>query len=160
MAVIFDTFRNAEVAHAHKDIAVVTNDGRGSATDKLEQELDGCSAKYRYHEGRDDFSVANISYAKVRPFGSEALALCSLAHGGRWLSQVTYKDGVLTVKVDEKGTGTWRTCTSVADLGLPADSLSGAYLGLSASTGQLADNHDVLSVKMYSCVGLQWRAVG
>lgn len=67
MTVIFDTFRNTEVAHAHKDIAVVVNDGRSSATDKLEQELDGCSAQYRYHEGRDDFSVANVSYAKVRP---------------------------------------------------------------------------------------------
>ena len=39
---------------------------------------------------------------------------------------------------------------AVDDLALPQNWASRAYIGLSATTGALADNHDLLSLKTYS----------
>lgn len=41
--------------------------------------------------------------------------------------------------------GGWSSCFSVQDVDLP----TGFYLGMSAATGDLADNHDIISVRVY-----------
>lgn len=38
----------------------------------------------------------------------------------------------------------------LSNLSLPSDFVENAYVGLTASTGQLADNHDVLGLSTYS----------
>ena len=54
--------------------------------------------------------------------------------------------GMVKVSVDEKNTGAFHTCfTEKVDL--KPNWWRTAYLGISASTGQLADNHDILSVE-------------
>lgn len=69
-------------------------------------------------------------------------------------------DNVVSVYVDERGDGNWRSCIDHAaikprrdfwrpdpthEAGLASPVSGGAYMALSASTGDLADNHDVLS---------------
>lgn len=54
--------------------------------------------------------------------------------------------GKVTVSIDEKNTGNFHTCfTEVTNFN--ADWWKTAYIGISATTGQLADNHDILSVE-------------
>lgn len=52
--------------------------------------------------------------------------------------------------IDAKNSGEWVECVSIKDLGLPKDWIKKSYLGLTATTGQLADNHDVISLASYS----------
>uniref|UniRef100_A0A7S2FHL9 L-type lectin-like domain-containing protein n=1 Tax=Florenciella parvula TaxID=236787 RepID=A0A7S2FHL9_9STRA len=122
--VIFDTFKNSE--RPHKDVSILVNDGTRSAEEMMSTAV-GCDASVRYHEGRADFSVMHASRAKV-----------------------TYKEGSLTLSLDAESNGEWETCATIDRLDLPADFDSKVYTGMSASTGALADNHDVLSLQVYS----------
>lgn len=115
-----DTFKN-DHAHAHRDILFFTANG-GPPT--LPQEPTGCDSNYRYWEGLHDFSAAN--YSGVR---------------------VSIQQGRVSVFVDPRGTDTWTECFRDAAVATPAEWWTeGYYLGLSALTGDLADNHDVLSL--------------
>lgn len=49
------------------------------------------------------------------------------------------------VSTDLDGKSAWKECLSVKGVLLP----TGYYFGVSATTGDLSDNHDLLSVKMY-----------
>lgn len=62
--IIFDTFRNAELSHIHKDVAYYVNAG-GVLDPTVLKDVTGCDADFRYWQGRDDFSVANKSVAKI-----------------------------------------------------------------------------------------------
>jgi len=54
----------------------------------------------------------------------------------------------VTVSIDEKNTGEFKTCIENAPLeGFPQGWVRNARLGVTASTGQLADNHDIISLK-------------
>ncbi len=52
--------------------------------------------------------------------------------------------------IDARNTGEWVSCVNVANLGLPVNWARSAHLGLTATTGQLADNHDIISLKSYT----------
>ena len=54
--------------------------------------------------------------------------------------------GKITVSIDEKNTGNFHTCFT-EQTSFKADWWKTAHLGISASTGQRADNHDILSVE-------------
>lgn len=54
--------------------------------------------------------------------------------------------GKVTVSIDEKNTGNFHTCFSEVT-NFNTDWWKTAYIGISATTGQLADNHDILSVE-------------
>jgi lectin, mannose-binding 2 len=60
----------------------------------------------------------------------------------------------LSVKIDAKGDDDWLSCVDVnmskEGYRLPKDWLVRAHVGITASTGQLADNHDVISLKSFS----------
>lgn len=120
IGILFDTFRNVEHGHVHKDISLLIGTGEPIS---LDTERPGCEAHYRYFEGREDFDVENESVARI------------------WLER-----GVLTLEVDPLGQDEFEPCFKV-DLSdeLPEDWQKGAHLGLSASTGALADNHDLLA---------------
>jgi mannose-binding lectin 2 len=126
-AVIFDTFRNSEYAAVHKDISVLTGDGKPGAEDRLNTDRSGCNADFRYYEGADNFDVAkSISYAKI-----------------------TLKGRTLTVKIDPRADGKFQDCF-VAQNVLPADfDITRGFFGLTGTTGGLADNHDVLALSAY-----------
>jgi len=76
----------------------------------------------RYHNERADFSALDASRA-----------------------QFVVTDSTLKVMVDAKNTGDWVHCATLDNLGLPAGWVKDAYIGLTATTGQLADNHDVIA---------------
>ena len=52
--------------------------------------------------------------------------------------------GKVTVSIDEKNTGNFHTCFT-ENITLKPDWWRRAYIGISATTGQLADNNDILS---------------
>ena len=54
--------------------------------------------------------------------------------------------GVVTVAIDEKNTGEFHQCFSER-ITLSSNWWQGAHIGISAATGQLADNHDILAVE-------------
>eukprot|EP00904_Undaria_pinnatifida_P013990 jgi/Undpi1/9721/HiC_scaffold_27.g12177.m1 len=127
LGVIVDTYRNEEFYSSHKDITVVFNTGSTTKEEMIKGSV-GCNAQARYYENRADFDPASLSSRlKVEVSGS-----------------------LLTVKIDSKNTGTWTDCAQVE---LPPemgkDWTKAAHLGLSASTGQLSDNHDVVRLETY-----------
>ena len=58
---------------------------------------------------------------------------------------IKYEKNVLTVSTDIENQLNWKLCSSVAGVRLPTN----YYFGFSASTGDLSDNHDVISFKIY-----------
>ncbi|XP_025834534.1 vesicular integral-membrane protein VIP36-like [Agrilus planipennis] len=58
---------------------------------------------------------------------------------------VKYEHDVLTVSTDIENKAAWKECFQVKGVKLP----TGYYFGFSATTGDLSDNHDIISVKMY-----------
>jgi hypothetical protein len=80
----------------------------------------------RFWEGRQDFSVLNRSAVRI-----------------------TFKDEKVSVYIDARGNNDWKTCFQNAVIPAAAGWWrNGAYMGMSSSTGDLADNHDVLSVQV------------
>jgi mannose-binding lectin 2 len=127
VGIIMDTFKNTETAALHKDVTIFQNDGTKSV-DEMQKVSVGCDASMRYHEKRADFSPTNSSRVKIQ-----------------------YNRGFLKISVDSKTTGTWDACTEIPALNLvPADFTKKAYIAVTASTGALADNHDVIGMSVYS----------
>lgn len=58
---------------------------------------------------------------------------------------IRYEHNKLTVSTDIDGKNTWKPCFSVDKVRLP----TGYYFGASAATGDLSDNHDIISLKLY-----------
>ena len=62
------------------------------------------------------------------------------------------KSGFVRVAIDEKNTGNFNICIN-EHVDLRPDWWRSAHLGISASTGQLADNHDILSIETVEGLG-------
>uniref|UniRef100_A0A8C9W937 Lectin, mannose-binding 2 n=1 Tax=Scleropages formosus TaxID=113540 RepID=A0A8C9W937_SCLFO len=58
---------------------------------------------------------------------------------------IRYSKGRLTVMVDIDDKNEWKECIDIGGVRLPI----GYYFGASAATGDLADNHDIISMKLY-----------
>ncbi|XP_041917303.1 vesicular integral-membrane protein VIP36 isoform X2 [Alosa sapidissima] len=58
---------------------------------------------------------------------------------------IRYSKGRLTVMVDVDDKNEWKECIDIGGVRLP----TGYYFGASAATGDLSDNHDIISMKMY-----------
>ncbi|XP_039947979.1 vesicular integral-membrane protein VIP36 [Bactrocera neohumeralis] len=58
---------------------------------------------------------------------------------------IRYENDILSVSTDMENKGEWKNCFVVNDVELP----TGYFLGLSATTGDLSDSHDILGVKFY-----------
>ena len=58
---------------------------------------------------------------------------------------IRYYNDSLTVRTDVDGTGNWEQCFFAEGVRLP----TGLYFGVTAATGDLSDNHDVISIKTY-----------
>ena len=120
-AVAFDTYKNAEMGSTHKDIYLLTNDG--SSELDIHSPLAGCTANYRWFEKREDFSVRDYAIARV-----------------------SYNSGTNKLRVEIDGANTHRF-VECFDTELPhGQFIAGAHIAFSATTGQLADNHDILAV--------------
>ncbi|XP_034548100.1 VIP36-like protein [Notolabrus celidotus] len=58
---------------------------------------------------------------------------------------VRFSKNRLTVMVDVEGRQEWKDCADVTGLHLP----HGYFFGASSATGDLSDNHDIISMKLY-----------
>jgi len=145
LGVFFDTFQNLDHQHHHKHpyIYAMTNDGTKhyvpDADNKLEPanqvlpggvENSGCSFDFRYHEGREDVSVLN--HTRVH---------------------LTYKNRNLKMRLQQTSPGVtndWYQCFDIKDVDIPDN----AYFGMSAATGDLVDNHDIIQFNLRSLEGV------
>ncbi|XP_028909277.1 vesicular integral-membrane protein VIP36 [Ornithorhynchus anatinus] len=58
---------------------------------------------------------------------------------------VRYSRGRLTVMTDVEDKNEWKNCIDISGVRLP----TGYYFGASAGTGDLSDNHDIISLKLF-----------
>ncbi|XP_046741583.1 vesicular integral-membrane protein VIP36 isoform X1 [Diprion similis] len=58
---------------------------------------------------------------------------------------IRYEKDTLSVSTDLSNKAAWKECFSVPGIKLP----TGYYFGVTATTGDLSDNHDVISVRLY-----------
>ncbi|KAI4794638.1 hypothetical protein KUCAC02_031937 [Chaenocephalus aceratus] len=58
---------------------------------------------------------------------------------------IRYSKGRLTLMIDVEDKNEWRECIDIGGVRLP----TGYFFGASAATGDLSDNHDIISMKMY-----------
>ncbi|GIY74524.1 vesicular integral-membrane protein VIP36 [Caerostris extrusa] len=58
---------------------------------------------------------------------------------------IRYEKDILTVSTDIEGKNAWQECFQVKGVRLP----TGYYFGASATTGELSDNHDMISIRLY-----------
>lgn len=126
VGIIFDTFKNTENLAAHRDITILVNDG-DKTYEMMTEDVQGCNANIRYHAERADFSVLDAARAKVSIDGNK-----------------------LVVFIDATASGNWVECVTIDTLPFPNDWLRRAHIGITGTTGQLADNHDVISLASYS----------
>ena len=126
VGIIFDTFKNTENIASHRDVTVLVNDGT-KTYEMMTEKVQGCNTNVRYHAERADFSVLDASRAKIN-----------------------VDDTKLEVWIDAKNSNEWESCVTIPRLNLPAGCLSKSYIGVTATTGQLADNHDIIYLKTSS----------
>jgi Legume-like lectin family len=132
VGVIFDTYNNMIPGKVHKDILLLTSDGKksvsaphGGGADPL---IIGCDADFRYYEGRDDFSPP-LNNSRARIFIS---------------------DNKVSIYIDPRSRDEWKTCVENSPI-LISDKnwiSSGVHIAISGTTGDLADNHDILSLQV------------
>ncbi|KAL4956919.1 legume-like lectin family-domain-containing protein [Aspergillus filifer] len=121
LGIFFDTYKNNRPGTSFPYVMAMMGDGQTSydqAHDGKANELAGCSAR-----GLRTTSVptkARLTY---------------------------FQDKSLTLDLQYKSEGTWTNCFTLTapetNIAIP----SVAYLGFSAETGELSDNHDIISVK-------------
>lgn len=139
IGIIFDTFVNPERASSHKDVTLVLNDGTKSMP--LQRQLKGVS-------GTLGCTSKNIRYLVNDGFNAAVMAS---------RAKVSYSSatGQLKVWVDATNTGEWMSCW---EGNVAASLVSGrskgtwprdATLGITATTGSLADNHDIISLSVF-----------
>jgi len=136
LGIFFDTFQNVDHSHHHKHpyIYAMTNDGskpyipdaetKGDANAKQAlpgaHENSGCSYEFRYAEEREDVSVLN--HTRVH---------------------LVYRNKILKMRVQQTSAGVakeWFQCIDMANVEVP----NPAFWGISAATGDLVDNHDIV----------------
>jgi len=145
LGIFFDTFQNLDHSHHHKHpyIYAMTNDGTKSYIPDAEKpdpskqalpgaaENSGCSYDFRYAETREDVTILN--HTRVH---------------------VMYKDKSLKLRLQQTSTGLnkeWYACYDMKDVEIPPN----AYFGVSAATGDLVDNHDIIQFNVRSLEGVE-----
>ncbi|KAM9810740.1 VIP36-like protein [Neosynchiropus ocellatus] len=119
LGVFLDTYPNADKSHDRAFPYVSVMLGNGTLT---------------YDHDRD---------GRPTELGGCTAMLRNVAHDTFLL--VRYLKNRLTLKLDVDGKQEWKDCADVTGLRLP----TGYFLGASSLTGDLSDNHDIISVKLY-----------
>jgi lectin, mannose-binding 2 len=86
------------------------------------------------------------SYDHGRDGGDHKLAGCPIEFRGKEhnvFARLIYQDSLLRMYVDTTD-GEWQECFILRSVRLPR----GHYFGVTAATGDLADNHDIISIKV------------
>ncbi|CAD6188954.1 unnamed protein product [Caenorhabditis auriculariae] len=123
LAIFLDTYsnHNGPHSHGHPFISAMVSDG----SLHYDHDKDGTHTQL----GGEDTGCN----AKIRNKDHDTQVL------------IRYVGDTLSIFTDVEGQGIWKQCMSVNNVQLP----TGYYLGMSAATGDLSDNHDIISVKMF-----------
>lgn len=119
LAIIIDTYSNHNGPHNHQHPYISAMVNNG--TSHYDHDRDGT------HTQLDGCEV------KIRNRDFETIL------------SVRYENEVLSVSTDFENKREWKECFRVSGVELP----TGYYLGASATTGDLSDNHDVSYIKFY-----------
>ncbi|XP_023342945.1 vesicular integral-membrane protein VIP36 [Eurytemora carolleeae] len=119
LAVIVDTYSNHNGPHNHNHPYVSAMINNGTLS---------------YDHDRDGtHTMLGGCEVKFRNFQHET-----------WLA-IRYENDKLTVSHDLHNKNVWAPCFSIEGVLLP----TGYYFGVSATTGDLSDNHDIIAIKTY-----------
>ncbi|CAM9385524.1 unnamed protein product [Pylaiella littoralis] len=140
MAVIINTNRvllsknrkEGEPMGRHRDVSIVLNNGTRTYHDLIGN-LEGCTANVRFDESRDDFNVMMSTRVRVKVSGNTA-----------------------ALEVDARNVGRWRRCATLPHLDMPQDWAFKSNVGVVAQTSQKSNNHDILSLRMYTDPNDAW----
>lgn len=119
LAIILDTYSNHNGVHNHQHPYISAMVNNGSL--HYDHDRDGTHTQLAGCEAKFRNSAAETHIA------------------------VRYEADTLTVSTDLEGRNAWKECFTVKNVILP----TGYYYGASATTGDLSDNHDIISFKMY-----------
>ncbi|CAG9862366.1 unnamed protein product [Phyllotreta striolata] len=119
LAIILDTYSNHNGPHNHQHPYISAMVNNGSLS--YDHDRDGTHTQLAGCE------------AKFRNFDHDTHI------------SVKYERDVLTVSTDLENKAAWKECFQVKEVRLP----TGYYIGVSATTGDLSDNHDVMSVRFF-----------
>jgi len=119
LAIIADTYSNHNGPHNHQHPYISAMVNNGSLT---------------YDHDRDGtHTMLGGCEVKFRNMQHET-----------WIA-IRYENDRLTVSHDLANKRAWAPCVSIEGVKLP----TGYYFGISATTGDLSDNHDIVSIKTY-----------
>ncbi|OAX84394.1 hypothetical protein ACJ72_01226 [Emergomyces africanus] len=125
LGIFFDTYKNNRASVSFPYVMAMRGDGKTAydqANDGKANELDGCSA--RGLRGASIPTKARITY---------------------------FQDKSLSVDLQYKSDFSWTPCFTIeASEEQPINVPTVSYLGVSAETGELSDNHDIISINTYS----------
>jgi len=119
LGIFFDTYANSRHTHSFPYVMAMVGDGQteyDQANDGKRNEVAGCEADIR-------------NGAKNKQISTKA--------------RITYyKNNYLEVKLQYKAWDQWEPCFTIPNVTIP----SFAYLGFTALTGEVSDNHDIISI--------------
>ena len=121
IGIIFDTFKNTEHLSHHRDVTVLINDGE-KTFEYMTEDIVGCNTNLRYSAERADFSVTDSTRVKL-----------------------SVGNGRLVLEIDSKNTGDWMPCVDIDNVHFQNAWIKDSHVGFTGTTGQLADNHDIIS---------------
>ena len=118
LGIFVDTYDNHQEDHGHPWISAILNDG----TKEYDHDDDGKS----HAEGGCQSFFRNLDFPTYM--------------------RITYRRKFMTLLVETSiaGNGEWEDCFFLNDVWLPEH----GYFGATASTGDLADNHDIVSIEV------------
>jgi len=119
LAIILDTYSNHNGAHNHQHPYISAMVNNGTLT--YDHDRDGTHTQLAGCE------------AKFRNLNHDTHV------------SIRYENDVLTVSTDIENKMAWKECFQVSGVQLP----TGYYFGVSATTGDLSDNHDIYSIRLF-----------
>ena len=132
LGILFDTYDNGNrQTQNHPYITVMYNDGTHSfvhGDSGLQSGIPACHATFR--------NVFKSTASRMNPPFSQSSNM-----------KIRYYRGRVTVDINLLHSDTWTRCIDVENVILPD---TGYYFGMTASTGDLSDNHDIHSFKVAS----------
>jgi len=93
--------------------------------------------------GNGSMKYDHLNDGKANSIGSCAASIRNKKHDTYML--IRYEDSRLQVMLDVDDAGKWKECFDVSGVRLP----TGYFFGVTSATGDLADNHEVVSFKFY-----------
>lgn len=127
LGIFFDTYKNVHYRNKkHPLIYGIVNDGKTDYKDVKDKDISDHSCHVPFR-GSDP---ANLEET---------------------IARVTYKDNILSVVMQPLGAVDWVKCFEMKDVTLP----SGGYFGVTAMTGQLVDEHQMVKFDLYHNIETQ-----